>query len=103
MKRKVAILLRGAVSRNRYGEFISDTNCTHGNYVKFESIEKSIRKHIIEFNWFDQDLLPISLVREVHSGKKFSVNHYEMYEFKEFQGRDRTVGNSIDGNYSKEK
>jgi hypothetical protein len=50
MKRKVAILLRGAVSRNRYGAFISDTNCTHGNYVKFESIEKSIRKHIIEFN-----------------------------------------------------
>lgn len=50
----------------------------------------------VEFNWYDQDLLPISVVREVHSGKKFSINYYEMYEFKEFQGKDRTVGNTID-------
>ena len=50
MKRKVAILLRGAIARRKYNQFISDTNCVHGNYVKFESIEKSIRKLIIEFN-----------------------------------------------------
>lgn len=57
----------------------------------------------IEFNWYDNDMLPISIVREVHSGKTFSVSYYEMFDFKEFQGRDRSVGNTIADNYDKEK
>jgi len=56
----------------------------------------------IEFNWYDNDLLPVSLVREVISGKRFSISYYEMYEFKEFAGSDYTIGNSI-GNYGKEE
>lgn len=56
----------------------------------------------IEFNWYDDTLLPVSLVREIHSGKRFSISYYEMYDFKEFQGRDRSIGDSIDGNYSRE-
>jgi len=49
----------------------------------------------VEFNWYDETLMPVSLVREVKSGKQFSVSFYELYEFKEFQGRDRSIGNSI--------
>jgi hypothetical protein len=50
----------------------------------------------IEFNWFDDKLIPVSLVRETQSGKQFSVSYYDMYEFREYQGRDRSAGNSID-------
>jgi len=55
----------------------------------------------VEFNWYDHDLMPVSIVREVKSGKQFSVSYYELFEFKEFQGRDRAAGNSIDS-YGKE-
>ena len=49
----------------------------------------------IEFNWYDHDLMPVSLVREVLSGKRYSVSYHELYEFKEFQGKDRSIGSSI--------
>jgi hypothetical protein len=49
----------------------------------------------IEFNWFDDNLTPVSLVRETQSGKQFSVSHLDMYEFKEYQGRDVNAGNTI--------
>jgi len=55
----------------------------------------------IEFNWYDKDLLPVSLVREVKSGKQYSISYYEILEFKEYLGRDRSAGTSI-GSYGKE-
>jgi hypothetical protein len=49
----------------------------------------------IEFNWYDEDFLPVSLVREVHSGKVFSIRHYEMFEFKEYAGSDPNAGSRL--------
>jgi len=49
----------------------------------------------VEVNWYDEDLNPVSVVREVQSDKRFSIRYEEMLEFKEFTGRDRSVGNTI--------
>jgi len=48
-----------------------------------------------EFNWYDNDLQPITVVREIKSGKIFSINSYEMYEFKEYAGTDPNAGSVI--------
>lgn len=49
----------------------------------------------IELNWYDEDFEPVSLVREVKSGKSFSIRHYEMQEFKELQGNTPEDGIEI--------
>ena len=49
----------------------------------------------VEFNWYDHELVPVSLVREIHSGKQYSVTYHELLEFREFQGRNRYAGNTI--------
>lgn len=49
----------------------------------------------IEFNWYDEDMIPVSLVREVHSGKVFSVRDSEMFEFKEYAGTDPHAGDRL--------
>lgn len=49
----------------------------------------------IELNWYDEDLEPVSLVREVKSGKSFSIRHYEMQEFVELQGNNPDDGIEI--------
>lgn len=49
----------------------------------------------IELNWFDEDLEPVSLVREVKSNKNFSIRYYEMLEFVELQGNAPTDGIEI--------
>jgi hypothetical protein len=49
----------------------------------------------IEFNWYDEEFQPVSIIREVHSGKVFSVRNYEMYEFKEYAGSDPNAGNHL--------
>lgn len=49
----------------------------------------------IELNWYDEDLEPVSLVREVKSNKSFSIRHYEMMEFVELQGNAPTDGIEI--------
>lgn len=40
----------------------------------------------VELNWYDEDLQPVSLVREVKSGKSFSIRYSEMLEFVELSG-----------------
>lgn len=49
----------------------------------------------IEFNWYDESLQPVSLVREVHSGKIYSIRSDEMMEFREFIGPDPNAGTSL--------
>lgn len=49
----------------------------------------------IEFNWYDEDLNPVSVVREVKSNKTYSVRHDEMFEFKEYSGSDPNAGNAL--------
>jgi light-regulated signal transduction histidine kinase (bacteriophytochrome) len=49
----------------------------------------------IEFNWYDEDFQPVSLIREVKSGKIFSIRHAEMYEFKEYAGSDPNAGSTL--------
>lgn len=49
----------------------------------------------IEFNWYDHELNPVSIVRQCKTGKQFSVSFFELLEFREFQGKDRTAGNTI--------
>ena len=46
----------------------------------------------IEFNWYDEDLNPVSVVREVKSQKIFSVRHLEMFDFKEYSGSNPNPG-----------
>jgi len=50
----------------------------------------------IELNWYDEDLLPVSLVREAKSGKTFSIRHHEILEFVELRGAQPTDGIAID-------
>lgn len=56
----------------------------------------------IEFNWYDENFLPISLVRQTITGKKYSISYYELLEFKEYAGVDSQAGTTIE-NYGKEK
>jgi hypothetical protein len=49
----------------------------------------------IELNWYDEVLDPVSLVREVKSGKTFSIRYAEMQEFKELSGNAPTDGIEI--------
>lgn len=49
----------------------------------------------IEFNWYDEDLQAVSLVREVHSGKIYSIRDLEMLEFREFVGSDPNAGTAL--------
>lgn len=49
----------------------------------------------IEFNWFDEDLIPVSIVREVQSGKIASIRYFEMKEFKEYSGNNPNAGNTL--------
>jgi hypothetical protein len=49
----------------------------------------------IELNWYDEDLEPVSLVREVKSGKSFSIRYHEMLEFRELSGNKPTDGIEI--------
>jgi len=77
--------------------FIKHKYLTQHQYPVSTLIHRKKAKVIfeIEFNWFDDNLDPVSLVREVQSGKTYSVGHYDMYDFKEFEGKDRSIGNTI--------
>jgi hypothetical protein len=48
-----------------------------------------------EFNWFDEELLPITVVREVKSGKIFSIRYDEMTNFIELKGNAPVDGSEI--------
>ena len=49
----------------------------------------------VEFNWYDNELKPITVVREVQSGKVFSISGLEIDDFKEYSGADVSAGNSL--------
>ena len=49
----------------------------------------------VEFNWYDKEFNPVTVVREVKSGKVFSISEHEMKEFKEYAGTDRNAGSVI--------
>lgn len=58
------------------------------------------RKHAkvifeIEFNWYDENFEPVSVVREVLSNKIFSIRSDEMKEFVEYTGSDPNAGAAI--------
>lgn len=45
-----------------------------------------------EFNWYDENLQPVTVIREVKSGKIFSMQYLEMSDFKEYSGSDPNAG-----------
>lgn len=49
----------------------------------------------IEFNWYDESFQPVSIVREIKSGKIFSIRFDEMLEFREYSGDDPNAGSTI--------
>lgn len=49
----------------------------------------------IEFNWFDEDLQPVSLVRQVSDSKVFSIRYHEMLGFKEYSGNNEMLGSNV--------
>lgn len=49
----------------------------------------------VEFNWYDKELKPISVIRAVKGGQIASVSDSEMYEFKEYEGQDRNAGSTL--------
>lgn len=58
------------------------------------------RKHAsivfeIDFNWYDEEILPVSVVKEVRSGKIFSIRHEEMINFVELKGNSPLDGTEI--------
>lgn len=46
----------------------------------------------IEFNWYDENLSPVSVVRNVKTDKIYSVREMEMLDFVEYTGADPNVG-----------
>ena len=46
----------------------------------------------IEFNWFDENMEPVSVVRDVKTQKIFSIRSTEMLEFVEYTGSDPNPG-----------
>lgn len=49
----------------------------------------------VEFNWYDENLNPVSVIREVHSGKIFSVRGNETIDFQEYSGSDSLAGSTL--------
>lgn len=49
----------------------------------------------VEFNWFDEILEPVSIVRDIKTQKIYSVRSLEMHEFKEYTGSDPNGGVDI--------
>lgn len=48
----------------------------------------------IEFNWYDEDFIPISVVRQVSNNQIASVRYNEMLGFKEYSGNNETLGST---------
>lgn len=46
----------------------------------------------IEFNWYDENMDPVSVVRDTRTQKIFSIRHYEMVEFVEYTGSNPNPG-----------
>ena len=42
----------------------------------------------IEFNWYDENYEPVSIVRDIKTTKVFSIRYLEMKEFVEYTGLD---------------
>lgn len=49
----------------------------------------------IEFNWFDEDMQPVSVVRQVSDNKIFSIRYNEMRGFKEYSGNNERLGSTV--------
>lgn len=49
----------------------------------------------IDLNWYDEDLNPVSIVRECKSGKTFSIRDDEMIFYVELRGNAPTDGIEI--------
>lgn len=93
MKRKVAILLRGAIS-SKNKPHIKNTECVQTEYVKFDSCAISIKRHIVEYNsqiadfdfyihcWnYDLQNELINLYNPIKS--QFENNDYYLEEFEQ--------------------
>ena len=49
----------------------------------------------IEFNWYDEDFNPVSIVRQLTNQKIYSIRSLEMQDFKEYTGSNFNPGSSI--------
>lgn len=48
----------------------------------------------IEFNWYDEDMMPVSIVRQVSNGQIASIRYGEMKGFKEYAGNNELLGSN---------
>lgn len=48
----------------------------------------------IEFNWYDEDMQPVSIVRQVSNQQIASIRYAEMQGFKEYSGNNELLGST---------
>lgn len=49
----------------------------------------------IEFNWYDEDMQPVSIVRQVANNQIASIRYNEMRGFKEYSGNNESLGSNV--------
>lgn len=49
----------------------------------------------IDFNWYDEDMQPVSIVRRVSDNQIASIRHSEMQGFKEYSGNNEQLGSNV--------
>jgi len=49
----------------------------------------------IEFNWYDEDTQPVSIVRQVGNNQIASIRYNEMQGFKEYSGNNEMLGSNV--------
>lgn len=49
----------------------------------------------IEFNWYDEDMQPVSVVRQVSNNQIASIRYNEMQGFKEYSGNNERLGSNV--------
>lgn len=49
----------------------------------------------IDFNWYDEDMQPVSIVRQCSDNKIASIRYNEMQGFKEYSGNNESLGSNV--------
>lgn len=49
----------------------------------------------IDFNWYDEDMQPVSIVRQVNNNQIASIRYNEMLGFKEYSGNNELLGSNV--------
>lgn len=49
----------------------------------------------IDFNWYDEDMQPVSIVRQISNQQIASIRYDEMLGFKEYSGNNELLGSNV--------